>query len=238
MWFTDADVEGAAEYWSKLKYLNLHGCRGVKDLSCHILGSTCHELLSLNLDFCDITDVGLDYLRKSQAKVSLCELSLTGCARLTQASVQVLTSHNNMRHLCLARCTKLYAPVIFDQLAQSYPSLHMLNLTFLNIDDDGIALLCKRLSHLQHLVLSFCKFVTDISMKHIGSTLASQSLKVMDISNTSRIGDIGLQLLVAHCTKQHVLKRLIVTSAGPALTEKGVTYVRQGLPSCVVLFSK
>lgn len=229
--FVDADIEGFASSWSSLESLNLNGCKGITDISLEIIGSNCKNLNKLSISGCfKISDYGIKKLLNSNIRIT--DLNVSACIQLTDESMKIFSLTPKIKSLSIARCNKCITKNGINYLKQCY-TLTSLTLTFLEINDDIIAEICESLKHLEKLVISWCKGITDWGLREIARKC--KSLKELDISHTTRISDKGLEYLVDNFSNQSGLRKLIAVSCGTALSKQALERFRKRWNHCILI---
>lgn len=235
-WVDDSELEAFLQFWTKLRHLNLRACKGVGDIAMNFIADHLPELESLILDDTSVGDHGLQ--RFANAKVlqvvnnrinsrPLRELSLSGC-RLTNKSIANLAQLSKLERLSLCKQNV----DLLEPLSQMR-HIHHLNLAFVHINDEQLESLTRALD-LISLNLSFCKFITDESMKHIAAYC--HKLRHLDISHARRISNVGLQYLME--SKVLSLLHLHCSYCSPTLNQQSVEMFKKRWRQCVVRFEE
>ena len=153
---------------SNLESLDLSKCKITENILTAI--SNCQNLKTLNLSNTNVDDKDLNKLANSESlKNSLHTLDLRGCQRVTDVSA-------------LAGCT----------------SLHTLNLSNTNVDDEALNKLANSESHLESLDLSECKITKNI----LTAISNCQNLKTLILRSCQSVTDVSA---LAGCASLHTL---------------------------------
>ncbi|PIN25712.1 hypothetical protein CDL12_01506 [Handroanthus impetiginosus] len=159
-----------------LTMLDLRDCRNLGDEALRAI-NTLPKLKTLLLDGCDISDVGLSYLKKGLMK-SLVSLSVRGCKRLTDRCISSLFDRNSNLEL---------------------RELDLSNLP--NLSDAGVLLLAKSRIPISELRMRQCPHIGDTSVMALASMQVDENLwrgstlKLLDLYNCGGITQLAFRWL-------------------------------------------
>ncbi|GAB4853114.1 hypothetical protein Ancab_017298 [Ancistrocladus abbreviatus] len=159
-----------------LAFLDLRDCRSLGDEALVAIGNL-PKLKILLLDGCDISDVGISYLRKLVAS-TLVTLSVRGCKRLTDQCI----------------------PALFGTSSKGV--LQELDLSNLpNLSDMGVLLLAKSRAPICELRMRQCAQIGDTSVMALASMQVDNdgwcgnSLHLLDLYNCGRLTALAFRWL-------------------------------------------
>ncbi|XP_048257618.1 dynein regulatory complex subunit 6-like isoform X5 [Haliotis rufescens] len=202
-----------------LLYLNISHTN-LTDASLRAIAKNCNYLQYLSLAFCvKFSDRGLLYLASGKCSKKLEYLDLSGCLQITPQGFKNLSNGcNNLQTIVLnefptlndecvialaENCTKIHtvsflgSPLLTDEafkkLAQS-KRLKMIKVEGNNrISDVSLKAIGKNCVGLEHLYMTDCQRITDVSMKALQNC---RNLTVVNIADCVRITDTGVRHLV------------------------------------------
>nr|GEW07071.1 hypothetical protein [Tanacetum cinerariifolium] len=96
----DLGVDSIVRSCKNLQELDLSGCLSITDESLKAIGES-NSLLILNLSYCLITDMGLEYLADGNLTNSLTGLDLSGCYRISDDEANDLTGCEGITRVAL-----------------------------------------------------------------------------------------------------------------------------------------
>ena len=203
--------------------LHLLGCNKVDDTCLHPIAVLCPKLTTLDLSWSKISDRGV-FTLASGAITNLHSLSLQGCQRLTDLSVEVVASRFGgiLRRLDLFGCFGL-TPNAVQSIGKYVSQLRVLSLAQCpKIDDGAIIALAPKVVQLEELDMRGCKLITDASIRCLAahctcleklrlakcsitsealSVLANcRNLKFLDVMGCPFVTDTGVVPLLQRCT--------------------------------------
>ncbi|GAB4838586.1 hypothetical protein Ancab_028132 [Ancistrocladus abbreviatus] len=159
-----------------LTFLDLRDCRSLGNEALIAIGNL-PKLKILLLDGCDISDMGISYLRNSVAS-TLVTLSVRGCKRLTDNCITVL----------FGTSTK----VVLQELDLS---------DLPNLSDNGVLFLAKSRIPICELRMRHCAQIGDTSIMALASMQVDDdrwhgnSLRLLDLYNCGRITALAFRWL-------------------------------------------
>lgn len=175
-----------------LQHLSLLGCRNITDKALKGL-SGCANLRRLCISDNDkITGVGVRGM--ARACKSLTNIVITRCVKVGNEGLMALAGCN-LFYIDLSDCIALTDPGIRSLSEGILPrrNLQHLDLSRCNgITESGFFYICMRLTNITHLRLRDCRNLTDSSFE-CASEL--RRLEVLDISGCTKIGDETLILI-------------------------------------------
>ncbi|GAB2218073.1 hypothetical protein Droror1_Dr00001290 [Drosera rotundifolia] len=159
-----------------LAFLDLRDCRSLGDEALMAIGAL-PKLKTLLLDGCDVSDVGMSYL-KNAVTSTLISLSVRGCKRLTDKCIMALFGSSSK--------------VVLQELDLS-------SLPYLS--DNGVLLLAKSRVPICELRLRQCSLIGDTSVMALASMQVDDEmwhgngLRVLDLYNCGRITALAFRWL-------------------------------------------
>ena len=188
----EASKEDPAKVRNSLQSLSLVGFEGISETSWEKLAPALTELVSLNLNSCDISNKVMFamalYIKKLQS------LNLTWCPKLTNEGLLALApALTTLRSLILANCKGL-TPAAIYALAPSLRHLEELDLTNCPwVRDEVIRALAPVLTNLQNLVLGRCIELTDDGICALVPHVTQ--FRTLNLGNCPKITDVSLVAL-------------------------------------------
>ncbi|KAL1832694.1 hypothetical protein ACET3Z_002345 [Daucus carota] len=224
---TDKGLAAVAKGCPNLKSLHVGGCRYVTDALLKALSIHCHNLEELGLQGCTcITDSGLAFLVKGCQKIkcldfskcnnvgdtgicgisktcaaSLKILKLSDCYKLGDESMLSLAKYcNNLEVLIIGGCRNLSDKSIKLVATACSVNLKILQMDWcLNVSDSLVNCILLQCRSLEILDINCCDEVTDAAFQGLGSEGSELSLKILKVSNCSKITVVGLGMLLGSC---------------------------------------
>ena len=182
--------QNIAMYCKSLRTLTCQGCAGMDDFACQAIGECIKRFRTLkHLDFSrcvDFTDEGLLHLLEAAMHV-LESLKLVKCKVLTSLSLAGL--RKTMPNVKLIDVSQnLYGQTAYEFVSEGCRFLTHLNVTKCpEFDDVALAMMGRRLKHLQHLDMGNCFKVTDDGIGAFYREFEG-SLVSLNITNCSHLG--------------------------------------------------
>ncbi|XP_036912939.1 dynein regulatory complex subunit 6 [Sturnira hondurensis] len=212
---TDESMRYISEGCSGVLYLNLSNTT-ITNRTMRLLPRHFHNLQNLSLAYCrKFTDKGLQYLNLGNGCHKLIYLDLSGC---TQISVQgfrnIADSCSGIMHLTINdmptltdNCVKalvekcphitsvvfIGAPHVSDCAFKALSTCNLKKIQFegnKRITDACFKSIGKHYPNISHIYMVDCKRITDGSLKSLSPL---KRLRVLNLANCVRIGDMGLQ---------------------------------------------
>lgn len=181
-------------------------CHRITSSAVNVLIHKCPDLRELRLNMCgQIDDECFANLEKDQY-VNMRSLDLTGCSRITDASVYHITrAAPKLRTLVLAKC-----PNISDrgavQIARLGRNIHFLHLGHCSqLTDRCIAFLAQYCNRLRYIDLACCARLTDDAVAELATL---PRLKRIGLVKCSEITQGAIYALLEKDTVQHTLERI------------------------------
>ncbi|XP_065674355.1 uncharacterized protein LOC101236161 isoform X3 [Hydra vulgaris] len=162
----------------------------VNDVTLNKIGSYCHHLLYLKLNFCkNITDCGIESLIICRSELMLLELS--GCDKLSDNAIQLIGENcKKLETIKLAGCTNL------TQKSLNYLSLCE-NLSFIDMERTSIKYLpCSltKLMNLKHLNITGCQGILFPSLENAQNQMDNVQSNFSTILDTLREYNVSQKL--------------------------------------------
>lgn len=224
---TDKGLSAVAEGCPNLKSLHVGGCRYVTDALLKALSIHCHNLEELGLQGCtSITDSGLAFLVDGCQKIkyldfskcsnvgdtgicgisktcaaSLKILKLLDCYKLGDESMLSLAKYcNNLEVLVIGGCRNLSDKSIKLLAAACSVSLKTLRMDWcLNVSDSLVNYILSQCRGLEVLDIGCCDELTDAAFQGLGREGFGLILKILKVSNCSKITVVGIGMLLGSC---------------------------------------
>lgn len=158
------------------------------------------------------------------------ELVLNSC-KVTNEHIAVLSACTTLTSLSLAYCSR--AEILTPWL-EKLPNLRHLDASNAYRDTDAvIATMVKHAPHLETLVISNCKKLTDFGVQHAVKLLNNGSLTRLEFDNCFRVSDDAIEAL-ASCQAVTNLQRLSIAH-NVGLHEPSIRRLLSGLPRLLYL---
>jgi len=200
----------------KTKLVNLLSKRGL--LTDSNLANVLHPALrELELCECRVTDNGLACLCvcKNLRKLDLNATKNSRDNITSQGICKVFASCCNLRTVYLRRCVNLTDDAV-AALTRHCSHLEHLNLCgCVKITDASLQLIAHNCKFLQSLNISNTK-VADDGMMYITTGTCQHSLKEVQVSHCINITDVGIEALLACCSRINIL----IFDGCPGVTER------------------
>eukprot|EP01118_Nematostelium_gracile_P001167 TRINITY_DN11206_c0_g1_i1.p1 TRINITY_DN11206_c0_g1~~TRINITY_DN11206_c0_g1_i1.p1 ORF type:complete len:323 (+),score=82.64 TRINITY_DN11206_c0_g1_i1:449-1417(+) len=196
---THDGLESISQSLLNLKTLSIAGIDHIEDID--IIGLKLPQLASLNLNYCQLTDSGLLHVAKE-------------CPSLTQLEMAHYDKHKvNFTNAGMAH------------LANHLKNLRSLEISELNVDDEGIATL-STMSSLTSLSLLRMSKLTNKSLASVGNLA---QLEKLWITNASAVGDEGIKSIA---NLKHI-NDLCISNAN--IGDEGLKIIGASFPELVKL---
>lgn len=253
---TDKGLSSIAEGCSGIRSLHLAGCRFVTDGVLQALSRKCHNLEELGLQGCtNVTDYGLTVLVNECQRIKL--LDINKCSNVGDSGITRVSEacSSSLRTLKLLDCYKVGEESIFslakfcknletlviggcrDISDESMKSLaaackdRLKNLRMdwcLNISDLSLKCILSQCRNLEALDIGCCEEVTDAAFEGLSNNGSKLNLKVLKVSNCTKITVAGIGMLLDSCDS---LTYLDVRSC-PHVTKTGCDEAGLHFPEC------
>lgn len=242
---TDKGLSAIADGCSDLHVLRLSGCRFVTDKALLALSVNCPYLEELGLQGCsNITDTGLISLANGCRRIkfldmnkcnnvgnkgvssvaeacssSLRTLKLLDCYKIGDESIMSLAGFShNLETLIIGGCGGVSNESIKLLASACRTNLKNLRMDWcMNISDSSVSCLLNNCRNLEALDIGCCEEVTDAAFNDLENDGDHLRMKVLKISNCSRITLTSIRILVDKC---NLLEYLDVRSC-PNITKTG-----------------
>ncbi|GLD93064.1 hypothetical protein PINS_up001656 [Pythium insidiosum] len=182
---TDASVQRLAVICSDLEALDVSQCELLTDATLRAVSTHCRRLKRLVVAHCHrITDLGVDAVVRSCSRLE--ELVLSYCERVSERCMAAIgASCPHLTALELEMCVQLGSPAL-RLLASSLVTptrLRRLNLAGCHrVGDDGLLVIAKLCTRLQHVNLRGLDKLTDASLRMLThNSLELETLQLEDV---------------------------------------------------------
>ena len=163
---TDVGIKNFCLKQTKLKHLDLSGCVNIGDTALIAVTESLESLQWLNINKCNkVSQYSITKLHKLQ---KLQKLDMTGCYRFSS--------------------NELMTGILGESLLSNLTSITVSCSE--TVDDDFIYLLCHKLPNIEHLDISSCFKISDISILFISGML--HRLRYLSLAWCKEITDNGL----------------------------------------------
>ena len=176
----DALEKFLSNFRSTLLSLDFSDLAVVNDVTLNMIGSYCHQLLYLKLNFCKyISDCGIENLLLCQSDIKV--LELCGCDKLTDNAIQLIGKNcKKLETIKLAGCKNL------TEKSLKYLSTCQ-KLSFIDMERTSIKYLpccLMKLMCLKHLNVAGCQGILFPSLEVVQSSFSAilETLREYDIS--------------------------------------------------------
>jgi F-box/leucine-rich repeat protein 2/20 len=194
----------------------------------HVINKLEKQLTALVLDGTDITDVAYSYLKNC---ARLQELEVQFCSKMTERGLlDGIGSLHELTHLRLNMGRNLTAQALSTFLRRPFmTSIVLLDLTCLNLDDEGLKGIAERCIHLRKLEITRCENVTDAGFRMVINHCSK--LRVLVLKCLYSVRGEGWLALVPSCLPQ--LRKLYLLSCN--VVGKYVEELRAAVPELEVI---
>lgn len=189
-----------------LRDLDVSGVDSVRDTTLQRLATHCPSITALNLDWCrNVTGQGMQHLSRKTSCLSLRKLRMSGCPKLTEASLAALSTHPLLQ-LSLAHCTSLTDALVARLMPQH--DLTYLDLTgCATLSDTTLRCLAGNATRLTHLAVAGCIHLTDQGFCQLAPRLTD--LESVDLEDLHQITGATVKAFAMH---QPLLKSLCLSN--------------------------
>jgi F-box and leucine-rich repeat protein 2/20 len=120
---SDDGVIEFAQHHRNVKVIDLRDCPGITDRALSALAETCHDLESLNVSGCSISDSGVLEIAKCCKKIKA--LDLRSCSSLSDSTLWTAI-HNfpDLKTLHCSGCQKITNSMLY-RIKQHFPSISL-----------------------------------------------------------------------------------------------------------------
>jgi hypothetical protein len=224
------DIDTLLQIFSGIYTLNIPNAYGVTNTVLQSLSDHCHNIRQLTLSYASITDSMIPILTQKCPRLSFLDLSRTQISG--NSLLTIVSTAENLHTLVLEACSLLPIDYIFFQpfkntslsklqlkdsecdvpllthILSGTPELTFIDLTnSQNISDELVVALARQCTHISHIRLSECPFITNISLYAL-SKLALE-LAFLDISENNNVTSDMIQMLCSECD---LLSTLVLTN--------------------------
>ena len=207
---SDGTLLGMADC-KRIERLTLTNCSKLTDMSLQPLIEDNRSLLAL-----DVT--GLDQLtdRTTMSVADNClrlqGLNVTGCRKLTDASIGAIAkSCRHLKRLKFNNCIQLTDVSILNVATYSTHLLEIDLYGLQNLESPSVTALLTSCLHLREMRLAHCSRINDHAFLDIPHdpemSLTFDSLRILDLTDCSELGDKGVEKIVQSCPR---LRNLIL----------------------------
>ena len=189
---TDDNLAPMIQGNRSLLALDVTGLEGITDRTMMAVAENCYRLQGLNITNCHkISDDSLVALGQSCRHLK--RLKLNGCSQITDRAVITFAMH----------CHQLLEIDLHDCKLLS---------------DDSVTALITEGRHLRELRLAHCSLITDEAFLNLPMDRTFESLRILDLTDCSELGDAGVQRIVTAAPR---LRNLVLAKCRQ-ITDRGV----------------
>lgn len=233
---TDGVLEALSKNCLNLEELVLQGCTNITDDGLTVLVNGCRRINFLDINKCsNVGNTGISSISKACSS-SLQTLKLLDCYKVGDDSILSLARNcKNLETLIIGGCRDISEKAIESLAVSCKHSLKNLRMDWcLNISDSSLNCILFQCRNLEAVDIGCCEEVTDDAFRGLGNDGYELSLKVLKVSNCSKITVTGISMLLDSC---HSLEYLDVRSC-PHITKAACDEVGLRFPeSCKVNFA-
>jgi F-box/leucine-rich repeat protein 2/20 len=154
-----------------------------------------------------ISDRSLSSLSSGSTRISLRELDLSGCHRITDAGVACLREMQALELLSLARCGSKITDLSSQRTISAMPSLRRLDLSWLpEISDHSLVDISRGCPQLQELLLTGCCLVSGLGAHAFSDHPSLQALLLDKCAGVLDTAAALLADLALRCSSLEFLK--------------------------------
>ncbi|KAJ4454857.1 putative D-alanine--D-alanine ligase [Paratrimastix pyriformis] len=206
----DPGLTELAAHCPRLEYLDLWNCRLITDAGLTKVIMGCPGLTHLDVHCCtELTDRGVALIG---SLTQLRHLDLTGCPRVTEASLHALVAGcgATLERLYIHGCIVTEINRTLAVIAQSCPRLRLLDVgCFEHLRDQSVEALVQGCPEMEDLNLDSCPLITDRAASAMGALVVSPEggagvrvgwprLRKLNLTAT-KITALGIRLLAGGC---------------------------------------
>src|SRR3989344_8085129 len=159
------------------------GCENITDQALSCVGRL-QELITVNLTFCSISDLGLSFLKQIR---SLENISLNYCINISNVGIKDMSTIAGIKYLSLNKCKNINADSLY--ILQQLDQLQSLNICGTQLSDNELVALP---SQLRSLGLGWMENLTDRGILYI---LNLTELETLVLNRCINLTDKGVSLL-------------------------------------------
>lgn len=229
-YITDAILGALSANCRNLEELGLQGCSNISDTGLAILVEGCQRLKYLDINKCsNVGDNGVSSVSKA-CSASLKTLKLLDCYKLGDDSVLSLAKFcKNLETLIIGGCRNISDEAIKMLAAACNVNLKVLRMDWcLNLCDSSLNRILSQCRSLEVLDVGCCDEVTDAAFQGLDGGGFELALKILKVSNCTKITVEGIGMLLKSCKS---LEYLDVRSC-PHVTKAGCDEAGLHFPSC------
>lgn len=195
----------------RVERLTLTNCTKLTDMSIQPLIDGNRSLLALDVTGLDqLTDKTM--LTVADHCLRLQGLNVTGCKKLTDVSISAIAKNcRHLKRLKFNHCSQLTDTSVMTVAAHSTHLLEIDLYGLQSLESPSITVLLTSCHHLRELRLAHCSRITDAAFLDIPHNpelpLFFDSLRILDLTDCSELGDKGIEKIVQSCPR---LRNLIL----------------------------
>ena len=239
-----------AQYPSRLLHLSLDSCNHINDAAISLITRTHRGLLSVDVQFCMISETGLAEILTNCT--SLETLNLSGCRLAVNKTFESLPWKNcsSLTSLNVGRIASL-SDLVVDTISENLPQLRTLDLSWCgNISAHALIRMTRSLIALEVLILELVVFTTndvilsiaqnchklrELNLNYLTKISFSSlvhlfqeciELQSIQLDHCTGVNDTAMISLAQHCSK---LKKLNVTACH-TLSDTAIDQIAQRCP--------
>nr|GMD47781.1 F-box/LRR-repeat protein 20 [Ipomoea batatas] len=204
---SDALLKALSENCHNLEELALQGCTNITDSGITVLVEGCHRMKHLDINKCsNIGNTGIfDVSRVCSATLET--LKMLDCYRVGDESISNVAKYcKNLETLIIGGCRDISDESMILLADACNNSLRRLRMDWcLNISDASLDSILMRCRKLEVLDIGCCEEVTDAAFQQLGNEGCKLALKILKVSNCSKITVAGIDKLLKSCNSLEYL---------------------------------
>lgn len=191
----------------RVERLTLTNCSKLTDASLQPLLDGNRSLLALDVTGLDqLTD--LTMMTVADHCLRLQGLNVTGCRKISDASIVAMARNcRHLKRLKFNNCSQLTDTAILTVAAHSTHLLEIDLYGLQHLESPAITSLLQSCSHLREMRLAHCSRINDSAFLELDSRHTFDSLRILDLTDCSDLGDKGVEKIVQSCPR---LRNLIL----------------------------
>ncbi|WOL09826.1 hypothetical protein Cni_G18579 [Canna indica] len=198
---TDELLKALSKSCPYLEDLGLAGCTNISNTGLSALADGCRNIKALDVSKCTkVGDAGVSRVVETSSS-SLKIIKLLDCFRVSDESILCLAKFcQNLETLVIGGCRDVSDESIKSLSLACRHSLRSLRMDWcLNVTDSLLNCVLSNCTHLAALDIGCCDKVTDSAFQSLGIGGYESQLKVLKMSNCSKITISGLGSILQYC---------------------------------------